>query len=421
MNINFKQILSQIESEEKSALQTLHMTANENVMSKSAERIMASCLSSRYYSDTYHPEHKIFDQKFYVIGNAMYRGMPSVYALEDLARKHSNQMFHAEFSDFIPLSGMHAVTCILSTMTKPGDKVFTFAPQSIGHHATISLLRNLGRTPLSIPWDDKNMCIDLEAFAKSYKNESREKPVTIFFDLGKTFYPLPIKAIRKIVGDDAKIIYDASHVLGLIAGGLFQNPLQEGCDVLIGNTHKTFPGPQKALLLYANKELGQKTALELFSTAVSSQHTHHSMALYITILEMSVYGKAYAQQILKNAHTLARALIAKGFRIVSREHELPHAHMIGISGGFKNSVQDACMRLHLSNISSNTQKIFGKDCVRIGVQELTRRGMMESDMEQIAEFFKAILIDESEIGADVLNFNKRFHKVCYTLDDELSE
>lgn len=411
------ELLREIEQEEISSNRTLHMTANENIMSKTAERLMASNLSYRYYSDTYDPENKIFGQKFYVMGSAMYRGLPAVYALEDLARDHSNRMFHAKFSDFIPLSGMHAVTCIISTLTKPGDKVFIFTPDSIGHHATGTLFKNLGRNPIAIPWDFEEISIDLEAFERVFQ---KERPTAVFLDLGRTFYPVPLKEIRQIVGNDIKIIYDASHVLGLIAGGKFQSPLEEGCDVLIGNTHKTFPGPQKAMMLYADEDLGRKTAVTLFSSAVSSQHTHHSLALYVTIFEMSVHGQAYAEQIVKNAHALSQAFLTQGFKLITKRGELPHAHMIAISGDFPKGTHHACKQLHKAHISTNTQKVFGVDCLRLGVQELTRRGMKELEMEEIAEFFRRVLIDEQfDVGAEVLEFNHRYNQIFYTLDEQL--
>jgi len=131
-----KNLLLKLQNEEKRNTATLHMTANENVMSNTASSFLSSNLSYRYYSDTYEKEDNLAEAKYYAVGQAMYRGLPSVYEFELLARREANKMFDANFSDFCPLSGMNAVICILTTITKPGDKVFIFTPESLGHHTT---------------------------------------------------------------------------------------------------------------------------------------------------------------------------------------------------------------------------------------------------------------------------------------------
>ena len=414
-----KNLLLKLQNEEKRNTATLHMTANENVMSNTASSFLSSNLSYRYYSDTYEKEDNLAEAKYYAVGQAMYRGLPSVYEFELLARGEANKMFHANFSDFCPLSGMNAVICILTTITKPGDKVFIFTPESLGHHATKIVLQNIGREVLFIPWDNEKLCIDIESFEEEF---SKNNDATIFLDLGTTFYPLPLKKIRQIVGTRTKIIYDGSHVLGLIAGGQFQNPLQEGCDILIGNTHKTFPGPQKAMILYKDEELGRRIGSELFKSVVSSQHTHHALALYVTIIEMAAHGKLYAEQIVKNAEVFSRELITQGFNIVTRKGHLPVSHMVGIKGRFPQDNQFSAARLYMADISCNTKKIFGDNCIRIGVQELTRRGMKEEEMRCIARFFKRIIHNaDSSAALEVQQLNNRFNKVMYSLDTEYQQ
>ena len=404
-------------NQETESIGVLHMTANENLMSKAASHLVASPLCSRYYSDTYDGVNQSAKQQYYSIGNAIYRGLPAVYDFEYRARECSNKLFDAAYSDFSPLSGMHAVICIVSSLTKPGDVVLTFSPKSAGHHATSHLLNALGRRSVQIPWDNENMTVDLSALSDVVQIN---KPSMLLMDLGRPLFPLPLQEMRRLIGPKTFMVYDASHVLGLIAGKQFQRPLIEGCDVLIGNTHKTFPGPQKGILLFADAKLGQKTCLSLFETVVSSQHTHHAMALYITLFEMAAHAKIYATQIINNARTFASELMRHGFKVLSRRGEPPHSHVVAISGGFPKGHLDACKRLHQCNISTNTQNIFGADCVRTGVQELTRRGMKEKEMAYIAELFKKIILEEDLHAIhSVCEFNSNYQKVCFTLDDVL--
>jgi len=173
-------------------------------------------------------------------------------------------------------------------------------------------------------------------------------------------------------------------------------------------------------LMYKDMKFGMEVADKLFEHAVSSQHLHHSIALYITAVEMMVHAKSYAEQIVKNSHVLSKALIEEGFNLEGRNGTFSDSHLIAITGDFPNGNESACRRLHDCNISTNSRKIFGKSILRIGVQELTRRGMKEKDMKVVAEFFKDIILNEKPVNlmADkVKDFNSQFKGVEYTLDD----
>ena len=419
VNLNLKRnYIKNIFFEEINNSNTLHMTANENVLSNTAKSFLSSDLSCRYYSDTYENNKSLSELKYYLFNGAMYRGLPVVYNLEQFALESANSMFSAGFTNFLPLSGMHAVLSVLLMMTKVNSKICIFPPSSLGHHATASVIESIGRKVIYIPWSERDLNIDLEKFIKTFK---KEKPDVIFLDLGTAFYPLPIREIREVVGKNTLIIYDGSHVLGLIAGQRFQNPLKEGCDILIGNTHKTFPGPQKGMIIFKNAEIGRKISQAMLNSVVSSQHTHHAISLYITILEMERYGQLYASQIIKNSNTLFKALSECGFKMVSRGNELPISHMIAIKGDFPDGNHNACAALQECNISTNSKRIFGIDILRVGVQEITRRGMKEEEMKQISYFFKEIIFNKNmNIAKTVHEFNKKFNKVKYSFDDHIN-
>ena len=106
----------------------------------------------------------------------------------------------------------------------------------------------------------------------------------------------------------ARIMYDGAHVLGLIAGGYFQDPLREGADMLVGSTHKTFPGPQGGIIL-CRDELAGDIDEAVFPGLVSNHHLHHMAGLGIATAEMLEFGREYAGQIIKNAKKLAESLM----------------------------------------------------------------------------------------------------------------
>lgn len=406
-------------AEQDRSKRTLHLTANENIMSKTARSFLSSNFSYRYYAGNYYQNGQK-NASCCIVKGLMMRNFPALCELEERARECMNSMFHANYCDFKPLSGVHAVFCIISAVSKPGDRVCIFTGQSVGHHATVPILHHLGRKISYFPWSFENFDIDLERF----KQEVRvNKPDLVYFDYGTPLYSLPIRKIRDIVGQETMMIYDGSHVLGLIAGGKFQDPLKEGCNILAGNTHKTFFGPQKAVLLYRDSDLGLKIADQLFEHAVSSQHAHHAVALYITAMEMMTHGREYAEQIISNSHALSRALSSAGFGLIKRCDRYSDSHLIAISGPFPEGNHAACRRLHECGISTNSRNIFGVEALRIGVQEITRRGMKENNMEEIARFFKRTVLDMEDahsVSKEVDEFNQRFEGIKYTLDEHFN-
>lgn len=175
------------------------------------------------------------------------------------------------------------------------------------------------------------------------------------------------------------------------------------------------------MLIFKNADVGYKVSKEMLNSVVSNQHTHHAISLYITIFEMEHYGRSYASQIIKNSNALFKALSEYGFNILSRNNEQPISHMIAITGNFPKGNHHACASLHECHISTNSKKIFGIDTLRLGVQEITRRGMKEKEMKQIASFFKEIVLNGNmNIAKTIQEFNKEFSRVEYSFDDYIS-
>lgn len=408
-------LIEGVRVDEGDSLETLHLTAYENVLSKLALSFLDSVLSFRYRlktSEEYHNKKIVFKEG----GTFMFKGMPGVSALEEAAKKEAQKMFHAALSDFRPASGLHAMMCVLAAATEPNDLVYSIDPRDGGHFATRHVLERLGRRSRYVPWDLKNLTVDLERFAKEIH---MQKPAAIFFEHGTPLFNLPVREIRTLVGEEVLMIYDASHTQGLIAGGQFQDPLREGCNILQGNTHKTYPGPQKGIIHFRDKEYGEKISDVISNGLVSSEHTHHVIAECIATLEMAEFGKDYAIQMIKNGKALAEALAAVGFGLVERNGVFTTSHEILIKGDSVGGHFDACRQLFECNISTNARVAFQQEVIRIGTQEVTRRGMKENDMVHIAKFFKRAVLDKEpadKIRKDVIAFNTNFQNIHYSFD-----
>src|SRR5699024_11317321 len=122
--------------------------------------------------------------------------------------------------------------------------------------------------------------------------------------------------------------YDAAHVTGLIAGGVFPNPLDQGVDVMFGSTHKSFPGPQGGFVVSNNKEIIQKIGNTLSPSLVTSHHLDRIPALAAALLEIKELGNEYGKQIIKNSKALAKSLDQMGFEVKGKDKGYTDTHLL---------------------------------------------------------------------------------------------
>ena len=257
-----------------------------------------------------------------------------------------------------------------------------------GHFCTTGILELTGRKHVDTIYDPTRLTFDVQAMAEKCK---RENVKVIYLDTSVYLKPHPIKELRAHLGDDVIIVYDASHTLGLIMGGAFQDPLAEGADIISANTHKTFPGPHKAILAFKNKELGVEVEKTILKNFVSSTQTNSLLSLIVTIFEMKEFGKQYAKQIVNNSNELASYLADAGLDVRRADAKLfTHNHQVHLFSPFDRV---ATVQTFLkNNVSLGTSGALGDRLfIRIGTQEITRRGFKETDMRTLATIIKGIL------------------------------
>lgn len=403
--LNIKRTLSRLKENEKNNNLVIHLTANEAIMSPLANAWQSSVLSSRYILGSIKERNK--QESYFFKKNFLVRGIPAFDELESLATRACKKMFYCQECEFAPLSGLHAMIALIGALTKPGDLVMTLPPQYIGHYATAPLLRSMGRQQIFLPYSSEKFELDLEKLKQIGK---LDKIRMVYLDTMHYFNPYPLEKIREIL-PKAILVYDASHILGLIAGGQFQTPLLEGADIVSGNTHKTMPGPQKGIILYRDKDLARKSSM-VAETFTSSRHTHSAISLFITLLEMKDFGKEYARQIVKNTQVLAKSLHRNGFNLMSYSRIEPRTHQLLIQiDNLKES-----SKLIEAGISVNALPLFnGLPLIRIGTQQVTRLGMKEREMEHIADFITRVLKEKKIncVKKEVEKLAKKFSKVQY--------
>jgi glycine hydroxymethyltransferase len=229
-----------------------------------------------------------------------YQGQKYMTVIEDRTTELMKKLFRSNWADIRLVSGTHANLATfkgLSIATKTQKMVVT--PLSCGAHIShdyTGLAGNvLGLVNIDHAYNIKEMNIDPDRSADIIK---AAKPGIITFGGSLFLFPHPIQELKDVAAEvGAYIVYDAAHVLGLIAGGVFQDPLREGADFITASTHKTFPGPQGGVVLGDIKEERIKKTIKkvqyaIFPLSTSNTHLSRLPALGIAALEMHIFGSS---------------------------------------------------------------------------------------------------------------------------------
>jgi len=409
-------VLEFVEGHEKWRSSTINLIASENITSPSAIKAIASGFMHKYAEGW--PKQRY------------YQGCKYVDEVELIGVDLFCKLFQSDFADLRPISGTNANQAAFFGLTEAGDKAIVLHTSHGGHisHMPFGAAGMRGLEVHTWPFDNDEFNIDVEKAAQMIRE--LEPKIVVFG--GSLFpFPHPVKELAPVAKEvGAFVMYDAAHVLGLIGGGQFQDPLREGAEVVTSSTHKTFPGPQGGVILY--KDLGEATAKlqwAIFPGVLSNHHLHHMAGKVVTAAEMLEFGKAYAEQIVKNAKALAEAMAEEGFKVIGEDKGYTKSHQVIVDvselheagGGWAAPLLEEAGIILNKNLLpwDPLEKVNTPSGLRIGVQEMTRVGMMEDDMKEIARFMRRTLLDKEDpkkVEKDVFEFRKQFQKVYYSFD-----
>jgi glycine hydroxymethyltransferase len=393
---------------------SLPMIASENVLSPLCREMLITDFHGRYAEGT--PGHRY------------YEGCEIFDNVEEKAIELAKKLFKCHYADVRPTAGTTANIAILKALIKPGEPACVL-DLSNGAHISFGKWGAAGVRGINLisyPFNDEEMNIDVDGAVKLIK---KVKPKLALNGRSVFLFPSPIKEIAEAAHDvGAYLIYDAAHVLGLIAGKQFQDPLREGADVMSGSTHKTLPGPQGGMLVSdhtgetdEDRSFLRKLGFGVFPGVTSSYHLHHCAAKAIAYAEHLEYGEAYAKQIIKNAQHLAQALHERDFQVFGERLGFTQSHQILLAIGPGKGKQ-ASKQLAECGIITNMNTIPGDEDplnpsgLRLGTPELTRIGMKESEMEDIADFYaRALQKNESpkKLKKDIKEFRQNYQELHY--------
>ncbi|MCJ7614874.1 serine hydroxymethyltransferase [Candidatus Bathyarchaeota archaeon] len=361
-----------------------------------------------------------------------YQGQKYLTQIEDYTTDLMKSLFGCKWADVRLVSGTHANLATfkgLSLATKNNRMVVL--PLSAGAHITHDYSglagRVLGLETINLAYDINELNIDTE---KSATIIDAARPGIVTFG-GSVFpFPHPVKELAKVAKETgAYVAYDAAHVLGLIAGGEFQSPLKEGADFITASTHKTFPGPQGGVILANCEDERTKKAIKkvqhaVFPLSASNTHLGRLPALGLAALEMKIYGKDLAKQTIKNAQTAANCLFENGVKVLGKTNGFTMSHQIAVDvreygGGQKLafSLEDANIILNKNLLPYDNQHDRGNPSgLRIGFQDVTRRGLKTEDVECLCSLILDVIKGKrtpAEVKKDVIKMRKNFGEIKY--------
>ena len=395
----------------------LGMIASENIISPLVQDIVASDLHGRYAEG--------------LPGKRYYQGCEDFDTIEELGIQLAKEVFSAPFANIQSTSGTVSNIGALKALAKPGDRITAVSTADGGHisHARMGAvgLRDLDLT--TYPWDVERMEPDVDAACETIRTV---EPKVALFGQSVFLFPTPMKEMAdaaKEVG--ASVMYDGAHVLGLIAGGQFQDPLREGADVMTGSSHKTFPGPQGGFLLSSSEDEAVQKRLNnaMFPGVCSSYHLHHVAGKVMALAEFREYGAAYARDIVTNAQAFAQALAGEGFDVLAESRGYTASHQVLTRHGELDSGAGAkaAMLLEQAGIITNMNmlpgdtKAMSPSGLRLGVQELTRVGFSPDDMNEVASFYARVLLrgeDPVQVRRDVHALKTEHLTIRYCFNED---
>ena len=420
---SYNQVFQLLEQHHQWFANSLPLIASENIPSPAVREAVLSDFGNRYAEGW--------------TGERVYAGCRYIDQVEQVCIDLAKQLFNVDFADVRPISGVCANLVAYTTFTSPGNTMLALAIPAGGH---ISMgKREFGGTAGAVrglnveyfPFDTEEMNIDTDATEKKIQKlaEDGKKPTLAMFGGSVLPFPHPVRELANILQQhDTKICFDAAHVAGLVAGGQFQDPLREGADAMTASTHKTLPGPQGGIIL-SKPENGEKIKKSTFPGNVSNHHLHHLAGKAIMFAEMLAFGKEYASQIVKNSRALAQALHERGFQVLGEKKGFTRSHLLvaditkhGDGKTIEKKLEDANIILNRNLLPYDIKAgrhFEAPGGIRAGVSEVTRLGMREPEMVEIADLMTRIVVkgeDSRRVATDVAEFRKDFQRVQYAFE-----
>lgn len=389
--MNLHRLINIINADFKERSSILNLNASENHMSIKARQILAE-----------HPAYDCYEfppSGGQIDGPWRFSGEPYNEAILDLISEQTKTLFGTPFVNVRARGGQAAEIGVLLGLSHGGDHVFYVAESDGGHFGLTEIANRTNIHLCPISFNIETHQIDIEAtlneMGKYWQTSDRKLMiVNQSFILQQQSWEHIIPALKSIY-PDLIISVDGSHLLGLIAGNVLKNPLTYGADILHASTHKTFPGPQKAMILF-NQQL-DKQFHDHISSAISpllqsSCGTAEIMSLAYVLAEMQQIAHSYALATCAHAKCLAQQLDQE-CSMVGEAFGFTETHQCWLSIGDEVDAWHAYAKLHAAGLRALPAFLpyIQQWGIRFGSNALTRRGLKDKEFCQIANWIADVL------------------------------
>jgi glycine hydroxymethyltransferase len=388
----------------------INLNPATNVLNPKAEAMLSAGLGSRpslgYPGDKYE------------------MGLEAIEQIEVIAAELVAEVFEARFAEIRVASGALANLYVFMATAKPGDTIIV-PPADIGGHITHHRAGAAGLYGLDIhplPVDPTGYTADVDRL-RERALALQPKLITIGGSLN--LFPHPISQIREIADSvGAKVLFDAAHLSGMIAGKAWQQPLKEGAHAITMSTYKSLGGPASGLIVTDDAELAQKLDRIAYPGLTANFDAAKSAAIAVTMLDWKVHGADYAATMKRSALTLAESLAAAGVETFAKDQGFTTSHQFALSAAPYGGGQAAAKLLRRANlltcgIGLPLPPVAGDvNGLRLGTPEIARLGMTADDMPVLAALISRVLQRKEapeRVAPDVTAFRAGFQGIHFTL------
>ncbi|HST48549.1 MAG TPA: aminotransferase class I/II-fold pyridoxal phosphate-dependent enzyme [Jatrophihabitans sp.] len=392
-------------------VECVNLNPATNVMNPRAEAMLSAKLGSRpslgYPGDKYE------------------MGLEAIEQIEVIAAELVAEVFGARYAEIRVPSGAVANLYAFLATCEPGSTIIA-PPPAIGGHVTHHAAGSAGQYRLRTvpaPVSADSYTVDVPALRELAK-EVRPALITIGSSLN--LYPHPVAAIREIADEvGAKVLFDAAHLCGLIAGHAWQQPLDEGAHLMTFSTYKSLGGPAGGAVVTNDPELAERLDRIAFPGLTANFDAGKAAALAVTMLDWKVAGRAYAAAMVETAGRLAEELAAAGLPVFSGAHGPTRSHQFALRAHRWGGGQHAARRLRRANllacgIGLPDDPVDGDvNGLRMGTPELVRLGMKPADMAELGGLIARGLdvdVPPEAVAGEVTAWRKQFSGVHFTAD-----
>ncbi|MBE1565301.1 serine hydroxymethyltransferase [Nonomuraea africana] len=385
-------------------VECVNLNPAANIMNPRAEALLSANLGTRpslgYPGDKYE------------------MGLEAIEQIEIIAAALAAEVFSARYAEVRVGSGALANLYAFMATCRPGDTIIA-PPPSIGGHVThhaAGAAGLYGLTTVDAPVAADGYTVDVAAL-RELAVRVRPKLITIGGSLNP--FPHPVTAVREVADEvGARVLFDAAHACGMIAGGVWPNPLASGAHLMTMSTYKSLGGPAGGLVVTDSAELAERLDAIAYPGLTANFDAGRTAALAVALLDWKVAGKAYAEMMVVTAHQLATSLEELGLPVFGGGTNSHQFALLAPGGG-----QAAARRLRRANllacgIGLPVAPVDGDvNGLRLGTPEVARLGMQESDMPVLASFIARGLdpaVDPATVAPDVTAWRAGFSGVHFT-------